>query len=61
MFQILKHTVSAMMCDVISIIEDMSQLIIAGFETQPCPVGLDCIKLVSEYDFLVVSFDIQKQ
>ncbi|CAH0727885.1 unnamed protein product, partial [Brenthis ino] len=47
MFQILKHTVSAMMSDVISIIEDVSQLIIAGFETQPCPVGLDCIKLVT--------------
>ncbi|CAG9560300.1 unnamed protein product [Danaus chrysippus] len=47
MFQILKHTVSALMGDCINVIEDIAVLIIAGFESQPCPVGLDVIKLVA--------------
>lgn len=47
MFQVLKHTVSAMMGDIITLIEDIADLTIAGFEIEPCPVGLEVIKLVS--------------
>ncbi|CAH2107560.1 unnamed protein product [Euphydryas editha] len=44
MFQILKQTVGAVVPDIEPIVEDVAQLIIAGFETQPCPVGMDVVK-----------------
>ncbi|CAH2266921.1 jg8826 [Pararge aegeria aegeria] len=49
MFQIVKNTVSALMGECTSIGEDLEKLIIAGFETAPCPAGLDVIKLVTVF------------
>ncbi|XP_046960638.1 importin-13 [Vanessa cardui] len=45
MFQILKQTIGAVMDTIEPIVEDVAKLIVAGFETQPCPVALDVIKL----------------
>ncbi|XP_050342429.1 importin-13 isoform X2 [Nymphalis io] len=45
MFQILKHTIGAVMDKIEPIVEDVAKLIVAGIQTHPCPVGLDVIKL----------------
>ncbi|XP_045765024.1 importin-13 isoform X1 [Maniola jurtina] len=49
MFQILKNAVSALMGECSLIVDDLEKLIVAGFETAPCPVGLDVIKLVTVF------------
>ncbi|XP_023951807.1 importin-13 isoform X2 [Bicyclus anynana] len=47
MFEILKNTLSALMGETVLIVNDLEKLITAGFDTAPCPAGLDVIKFVS--------------
>ncbi|KAL0892361.1 hypothetical protein ABMA27_015496 [Loxostege sticticalis] len=47
MFQILKQTVSILLDDCKPVIGDIAQLTITGFNTRPCPTGLDVVKLIT--------------
>lgn len=46
MFHILKQTVSSLIDDCLSLVSDIAQLIVAGFNTHPCAAGLDVVKLI---------------
>ncbi|XP_038210801.1 importin-13 [Zerene cesonia] len=46
MFLVLKQTVTTMMGDCAPFIEQISQLTITAFNTQPCVIGLDVVKLL---------------
>ncbi|XP_045493442.1 importin-13 [Colias croceus] len=46
MFLVLKQTVSTMMGDCVPFIDQISQLTITAFNTKPCPIGLDVVKLL---------------
>ncbi|KAJ8732601.1 hypothetical protein PYW07_015200 [Mythimna separata] len=46
MFHILKQTVSSLIDDLMPLVSDIAQLIVAGFNTHPCASGLDVVKLV---------------
>ncbi|XP_075970336.1 importin-13-like protein cdm [Anticarsia gemmatalis] len=55
LFHILKQTVTSLIDDLLPLVSDIGQLIVAGFNTSPCPSGLDVVKLVvismgSEWD-----------
>ncbi|XP_072940741.1 importin-13 [Epargyreus clarus] len=49
MFQILKQAVSALMVDCLPMVNEIAQLTVSGFETLPCPVGLDVVKYLLVY------------
>ncbi|XP_028161077.1 importin-13 isoform X3 [Ostrinia furnacalis] len=47
LFQILKHTVLTLSNECNAVIGDIAQLTITSFNTQPCPTGLDVVKLIT--------------
>lgn len=57
MFNILKQTVISLIDDYLPLMDDIAQLIAAGFNTNPCASGLDLVKLVSILQLLTISFN----
>ncbi|XP_022816371.1 importin-13 [Spodoptera litura] len=46
MFHILKQTVSSLIDELLPVVSDVAELLIAGFNTCPCASGLDVVKLM---------------
>ncbi|CAB3243920.1 unnamed protein product [Arctia plantaginis] len=46
MFHVLKQTVLSLIDDCLPLVDDIAQLIVAGFNTNPCASGLDLVKLI---------------
>lgn len=46
MYNVLRQMVSTLMDDCLPLVTEIAHLTIAGFDTRPCPAGLDVVKLV---------------